>query len=631
MMAASNAAVSVLTPNGRRQTVKVSPNTSLLQVLEEVCMKHGFNPDDYGLRFQRSVLDLSLQWRYTGLPNNAKLEVVTSTKRQAGTDNTVLIAVQLEDGNRLQGAFRCGQSLWDLLSHFPELRISDEEDAIPTCVYMRDEITGQQTLQKTTLKSLGLTGGNAIIRYMLKKAKKEGDGNSCEAAAMPADGDATESPVHHTSQPVPTQPPGGAVHHTSQPVLPQPPGGAVANDMAEKTSSSPVTMETCSVIPSSDVSAKSCHVQTRKNETSPGLDSQASVRSRNQSREKQKEPEVEKILKAERHPEETPSSSRAGQSSSKTSAHSTFVPFSGGGQCLGSTGTSSMRASSSSSSSSSSLIAGPPEAKKPKSSHEIKKTTCVKASDEQGFRRQDADWDGTLEQVDRKSLVYHMDAGAHEDADQDLPDEFFEVTVDDIRKRFAQLKSQRQLLEEAPLLTQALRDSQVKDKMERYPFVVLRVQFPDRYILQGFFRPLETVTALRQFVKAHLEDPNLSFYLFITPPKAILDDSSTLFQANLFPAAIVYFGSDVKTDCFLRREVLDSRVNAHQADELIAGSISKSSVPSCPSLPSEESCPLPAVPSASPRQPDAAEPHAQAPRPVDPTNMPKWLKLPGKK
>ena len=51
-----------------------------------------------------------------------------------------------------------------------------------------------------------------------------------------------------------------------------------------------------------------------------------------------------------------------------------------------------------------------------------------------------------FQQVDRKSLVYHMDAGAHEDADQDLPDEFFEVTVDDIRKRFAQLKSQRQVM-----------------------------------------------------------------------------------------------------------------------------------------------------------------------------------------
>lgn len=32
VMAASSSAVSVLTPNGRRQTVKVSPNTLLLQV-----------------------------------------------------------------------------------------------------------------------------------------------------------------------------------------------------------------------------------------------------------------------------------------------------------------------------------------------------------------------------------------------------------------------------------------------------------------------------------------------------------------------------------------------------------------------------------------------------------------------
>lgn len=31
-MAASGSAVTVLTPNGRRQTVKVSPNTPLLQV-----------------------------------------------------------------------------------------------------------------------------------------------------------------------------------------------------------------------------------------------------------------------------------------------------------------------------------------------------------------------------------------------------------------------------------------------------------------------------------------------------------------------------------------------------------------------------------------------------------------------
>lgn len=67
-------------------------------------------------------------------------------------------------------------------------------------------------------------------------------------------------------------------------------------------------------------------------------------------------------------------------------------------------------------------------------------------------------------------------------------------------------------------MTKALREAQIKEKMERYPRVrtlnlfrnehlyeiytkkvaisclqvVLRVQFPDRHILQGFFRPMET-------------------------------------------------------------------------------------------------------------------------------------------
>jgi len=46
--------------------------------------------------------------------------------------------------------------------------------------------------------------------------------------------------------------------------------------------------------------------------------------------------------------------------------------------------------------------------------------------------------------VEREALVYHLDSGPQEQDDhQELSDEFFEVTVDDIRRRFAQLKSER--------------------------------------------------------------------------------------------------------------------------------------------------------------------------------------------
>lgn len=246
--------------------------------------------------------------------------------------------------------------------------------------------------------------------------------------------------------------------------------------------------------------------------------------------------------------------------------------------------------------------------------------------------------DEALEPLEREPLIYHLDSGPRSYSNsQDLPDEFFEVTVDDIRKRFAQLKSERRGLEEAPLVTKALREVHVKEKIGRYPKVVLRVQFPDRRVIQGFFRPLETVAALRHFVKTHLEDPELSFYLFIAPPKTILEDyTATLFQADLFPAALVYFGSDVETDCYLQRGLLDMSVSALQADEAIAGCMPRSPGPSSSCLAPEGpfSPPEPSVETKGPGE-ENQEPSsdAQAPKPVrtDPGKVPKWLKLPGKK
>lgn len=40
-------------------------------------------------RFQRTTVDLTLPWRFANLPNNAKLEIVTSTRKQAAADSQV--------------------------------------------------------------------------------------------------------------------------------------------------------------------------------------------------------------------------------------------------------------------------------------------------------------------------------------------------------------------------------------------------------------------------------------------------------------------------------------------------------------------------------------------------------------
>ncbi|XP_053094042.1 tether containing UBX domain for GLUT4 isoform X2 [Pangasianodon hypophthalmus] len=583
--------------------------TLVAGVLEEVCKKQGFNPDDHGLKFQRNVLDLTLQWRFANLPNNAKLEVVPSTRQRGGADSTVRIALQLEEGSRLQGSFSSGQSLWDLLGHFPETRISelDVPGATPVCVYMRDEVSGEEALKRTTLRSLGLTGGSAILRYVLKASNTPGNNEPMETATTPND----------TAAPASQPPPAVNTMHSDLPDEPIP--APVPMENTSPPSQTPEAADqTCQTLP------------VQQEQAEPSQDQHQVVRPKIRQANIQMPQEASSMQQMD---EEQAGPSHKYHSHSTTPSN--FVPFSGGGQRLGGSGGDEQReCPSPASSSSSPLSSGPPKAKKAKPSHEVQRSssaTC-RAKDSE-------DAEEYLEPVDREPLVFHLDTAAQRQRDdRELPDEFFEVTVDDVRKRFSQLKSERRALEEAPLMTQSLREAQKKEKMDRYPKVVLRIQFPDRLVLQGFFRPLETVAVLKQFVRTHLQDPELPFYLFIAPPKTKLDDpSATLFQANLFPAALVYFGSDVKTECYLRRDLVDGIVSALQADELIAGCMPRSPAPSSSSLPPEDSLSLHTDSNGAPRSQenpeDPSDEQSQAPKPVrtDPAKVPKWLKLPGKK
>ncbi|XP_040386311.1 tether containing UBX domain for GLUT4 isoform X2 [Cygnus olor] len=547
----AGAAVSVLAPSGRWVTVRVGPGTVLLQILEEVCRKQGVSPGEYGLKFQRSVLDLSLQWRFARLPNNAKLEMVPVSCNKVGIGNTVRIALQLDDGSRLQDTFLCQQTLWELLNHFAKTREFMEQhgEFCPVCIYMRDEISGKDELEKTTLKSLGLTGGSAVIRVVMKKCSLSGREEAADAMTQ-------------CNEPM-VRP--GSIRGAENVPLPQ--MHTFPKDLYHKDVA--LSLNCCT-------------------------DNQGLIREPNASVEELSPPS---------EPKSTP-----------------FVPFFGGGQRLGDTSVATpplgLDKPSSKLPATFSSPGGPSEPKKSKNSHELQ---------------------NEQEQLlEREPLVCHLDlleplpAGL-----EDLPDDFFEVTVDDVRKRLAQLQSERKRLEEAPLLTSSLREAQMKEKIERYPKVVLRVHFPDRHVLQGFFRPSETVGILRDFVRSHLADADLPFYLFITPPRVILNNESlTLFEARLFPAAVIHFGSEERRDCYLKSDLLSSAVSPSAADLLVARCLSKSLVPSASS--SLEST-VPSLPEPEARsdkktdeQPEPARVH-EAPQMLKraPGKIPKWLKLPG--
>ncbi|XP_067572500.1 tether containing UBX domain for GLUT4 isoform X2 [Pseudorca crassidens] len=443
-------AVSVLAPNGRRHTVKVTPSTVLLQVLEDTCHRQDFNPNEYDLKFQRNVLDLSLQWRFANLPNNAKLEMVPISRSREGPENMVRIALQLDDGSRLQDTFCSGQTLWELLCRFAQIRecLDRPYEASPVCVYMRDEVTGRAALQSTTLQSLGLNGGSAIIRFSMKRHDSTG-----------------------------RQEPGVSWSRS--------PGSPTPSLSADQAASSPPFPLNSAELSQGDVSHQD-------EAASPGAGRV------NGLGPKPVDAQAKQISK-----EPTPAP---------------FVPFSGWGQRLGGPSGSvrPLMSSSAKLPKSFSSPAGPSQPKKSRPGQEPQPEPELP--------------------VDRDPVVCHPDLEVLLQAwPAELPDEFFEVTVDDVRRRLAQLKSERKRLEEAPLVTKAFREAQMKEKLQRYPKVVLRVLFPDRYILQGFFRPSETVGDLRDFVRSHLGNPKLPFYLFIAPPKTILDDHTlTLFQPSPF-------------------------------------------------------------------------------------------------
>ena len=138
----------------------------------------------------------------------------------------------------------------------------------------------------------------------------------------------------------------------------------------------------------------------------------------------------------------------------------------------------------------------------------------------------------------RETVVYHLDEVKPIAMEtEDPPDEFFEVTESDMRALWAD--SQRKLweiplknylnslissrlcsyrfrreVEEQPLMTRALRQSLRTDTVtSRYGRVAIRVQFPDKFVVQALFRPRETVHSLYKFVAQLLADEKTSFHL----------------------------------------------------------------------------------------------------------------------
>lgn len=123
--------------------------------------------------------------------------------------------------------------------------------------------------------------------------------------------------------------------------------------------------------------------------------------------------------------------------------------------------------------------------------------------------------------------------------EDDLPDDFYEFTAAD----YAALQANKK--EEIHLKTKKIRDreqaAQAARRAQRSK-ATIRVHFPDGFVVEAVFKSTETIADIMELVRKTITRPDLSFYLYTTPPKRPLKVlQQNMIDASFTPGANVYF------------------------------------------------------------------------------------------
>lgn len=600
----------VLCPNGRRQNVKVTPNSKLLQVLEDVCQKQKFlPPDDYNLKHGRKILDLTLSVQYANLQNNAKLELVKAEKPR--TESEVLIALQLENGERLQHSFSPGTSLWEVLLHWENQADSKEKDSFtkvddsqspaihPVCTYMREEITAEVALKNTKLRTLGLLSGKAAIRLLHRPVD---DQTLSEIARK------IEREKLHKAR---------LEQSASKQQNPQLTASSIGTVTADQTSMTVKSNQHDDNETSAQKMTESASVQIQNGNK---LSDTKSVISEVKPAETpckvlklEEEPDVSQSQREPMEVEQPQTTENFMETEDSSTGEKTDADRQGGAAGSGMTAIDRLRDISGIqvftpddfndlpadqqqvarrlaqsflanmdvprfNRSQQQRAAGINSEKKQQ--QEPSPFADFKFPEEtKGLKLYNNEMSNVkkkeFQPCERKTTVFNIEDPLSErepgKESEDLPDDFFELTERDIRSLLAAQQRRLQDIEGQPLMTSAMRRAKLEAEYGRYKRVAIRVQFHDKLTLQGLFRPRETVFAVKKFVKEHLEDKSIPFYLYTAPPKKLLeDDTQTLIEAGLVPATVVYFGSEKQKDHYISESIVSGLSTKLQADMLVA-------------------------------------------------------------
>ncbi|KAF6257927.1 hypothetical protein COO60DRAFT_1701571 [Scenedesmus sp. NREL 46B-D3] len=126
----------------------------------------------------------------------------------------------------------------------------------------------------------------------------------------------------------------------------------------------------------------------------------------------------------------------------------------------------------------------------------------------------------------------------------DPPDEFFELTAEDLQRLQAQAAAKRKA--DLTFRTRTAREAESAARAAAMGPVRVRLHLPDGTLLQSDFKATDSLSQVQDLLRK-VAAPELAaaLYLYTTPPKTLLKDAAaTLYSLQLVPAAHIHVGLD---------------------------------------------------------------------------------------
>uniref|UniRef100_H3GCB5 UBX domain-containing protein n=1 Tax=Phytophthora ramorum TaxID=164328 RepID=H3GCB5_PHYRM len=472
--------------NHQSKRVKVTPGTTMFQVLAEA--KEHFRLDDsrqFQLLHRSKPIDLSIPFRLTGISNNASVEL--AELEGAAEVQQVRVCIQLRDGKRVQASFGSDTVIERILT-FLKLLPASEQFSLG---FLRREIDSQ-AFTTTTLKDLGILSGSAMFRVQ-----------AADAPAAPA----IQSPAAPPQQPhvsfspsttAPSPPPAPQAEMPSRTLAPQV-EDVEMNEAADETEVVMSSYDALQLLRDSNFDAVSRTAITTL------MKIVANILSDPGPLDKKLLEVGMRLLNGEANDLNISPDTRPVVRENK--ADPNFDVFK------------------------TQITRVQMQPRGPSTTEVLVDALKTKQDQLVGHEKPPRN---TTVALEGRRAGGQLDLAA---AESELSER------SDAQVLISSLKSRREEMEKTKnFRTQAMRELDELKRKKVFQTALIRVQFPDRAVMQASFHPNETIQDVMNHVTECLGDQykGNKFYLYVTPPTQKLAATKTLAELNLIPAALSY-------------------------------------------------------------------------------------------